>query len=62
MMDEHQRTQDIQDEYAVYDRKNVEKEVEPPPVFKTWNGVYAFVLGFLAVLITCFYIFTKWYE
>ena len=62
MIDEEKRTQAVKDEYAVYNRRLVEKEVEPPPFFKTWNGLYAFVLGFLVFLIVCFYIFTKMYE
>lgn len=32
---------------------------EPPPVLGTWRNVYIFVLSYLAVVITLFYIFTK---
>jgi hypothetical protein len=32
---------------------------EPPPVLRTWPRVYAFVVGYLAVLIFLFYLFTK---
>jgi hypothetical protein len=35
---------------------------EPPPVFKTWSGAYAVVLGALALLIVVFYVFTKTFE
>jgi hypothetical protein len=31
---------------------------EPPPVLGTWPRVYAFVLGYLAVVIFAFYLFT----
>ncbi len=34
----------------------------PPPVFKTWNQLYAFVIALHAVIITLFYIFTKLYS
>jgi hypothetical protein len=32
---------------------------EPPPVLGSWPRVYAFVVGYLAVLISLFYLFTK---
>jgi len=32
---------------------------ERPPVFSTWRAVYAFVLGFLALLILAFYLFGR---
>jgi hypothetical protein len=32
---------------------------ERPPVFKTWTAWYALVIGFLFLLIICFYFFTK---
>jgi hypothetical protein len=35
---------------------------EPPPVLGTWPRVYAFVVGYLAVLIALFYLFTKLFE
>jgi hypothetical protein len=35
---------------------------EAAPVFSTWKKVYAFVLGFLIVLIISFYLFTKAFE
>jgi hypothetical protein len=35
---------------------------EPPPVLRTWPRVYAFVVGYLALLILLFYIFTKRFE
>ena len=34
---------------------------EPPPILGTWPRVYAFVLGFLAVVIVLFYLFTRHY-
>lgn len=33
---------------------------EAPPFLKTWPRVYAMVLLYLAVLIVCFYAFTRW--
>jgi len=40
------------------------KDVEEgePPVFATWGPVYAVVIGFLAVLIVLFYVFTEAYR
>jgi hypothetical protein len=35
---------------------------EPPPFLKTWPNVYRFVLVYLAVVITLFYIFTAAYR
>ena len=32
---------------------------DPVPVFKTWKGMYAFVLSFLALLIVAFYLFGR---
>jgi hypothetical protein len=32
---------------------------QPPPIGKTWRRLYALVLGFLALLIALFYLFTK---
>lgn len=33
-----------------------------PPVFRTWTGVYALVLGILGFLILAFYLFTRHYR
>lgn len=35
---------------------------QPPPILKSWRNLYALVLGFLAVLIAVFYLFTKAFE
>lgn len=35
---------------------------ELPPMFKTWRGLYIFVLVNLVVMITLFYLFTKYFE
>jgi hypothetical protein len=32
---------------------------EPPPFLGSWRNVYVFVLVYLAVVITSFYIFTR---
>jgi len=45
-----------------FDWREVEKEVDPPPLFKTWNAWYWLVLLTLVGLIILFYIFTKLYE
>ena len=37
-------------------------EEENPPIFGTWNQLYAFVLIFHAIIITIFYIITKTYS
>jgi len=33
-----------------------------PPFFKSWKGMYIFVLGFHTLLILAFYLFTKFFE
>ena len=35
---------------------------EPPPFLRTWPRVYAAVLGWLALLIVLFYLFTRAYS
>jgi len=32
---------------------------EPPPFLGTWPRVYAFVIGWLAVVIVVFYLFSR---
>jgi hypothetical protein len=41
-----------------------ERDVEEgsPPLFSTWNRIYAFVAGFLFFLIFIFYLFTRTYQ
>ncbi len=34
----------------------------PPPILKTWNRMYLFVLILHAIIITLFYWFTKAYS
>jgi len=34
---------------------------EPPPFLGTWSRVYRFVLGYLALVIFLFWLFTKHY-
>jgi hypothetical protein len=34
---------------------------EPPPILRTWRNVYIFVLGWLALLIVLFYLFTRYF-
>ncbi len=42
--------------------ESARKEREQPPVFKSWNRLYAAVLLNLAFLIVLFYLFTKAFE
>ena len=35
---------------------------EPPPFLGRWPNVYRFVIGYLAVVITLFYLFTAAYR
>lgn len=35
---------------------------DTPPLFATWNRLYATVIGFLALLIVLFHLFTKAYQ
>jgi hypothetical protein len=41
-----------------------EQDVEEgsPPLFATWNRLYAVVIAFLALLIVIFYLFTAAYQ
>jgi hypothetical protein len=34
---------------------------EPPPILGSWRNVYIFVLGWLALLIVLFYLFTRYF-
>ena len=38
------------------------EEVEPPPFFKSWRGMYALLLVTLGVLIILFYLFTIYFS
>jgi hypothetical protein len=38
------------------------QEDPPPPIFKTWKQMYAFVLILHAIIITLFYFFTEYYS
>ncbi len=35
---------------------------ENPPILKTWNNLYALVIGVLVVVIVLLYFFTKYFE
>ncbi len=39
--------------------KAEEKEEIPPPFFRSWRRMYAFVLGFLVFQIGLYYLFTQ---
>ena len=47
------------------DRNDIPQEINDegrPPVFSSWNRVYAAVLLNLAVLIVMFYLFSKMFD
>lgn len=44
------------------DKKIFEAEDDLPPIFNSWNKSYTFVLGFFAILVFLFYLFTKAFE
>jgi hypothetical protein len=52
----------MEDEKPVDERSEDSITDEPPPVLGTWPRVYAFVVVYLAVLISLFYLFTKLFE
>jgi len=37
-------------------------DLKKPPFFKSWKGLYLFVLGFLGLLILLFYLLTNNYK
>ncbi len=37
-------------------------EDEPPPILGSWRNLYAIVLGWLALLIVVFYLFTRYFS
>lgn len=39
-----------------------ELDDERPPIFQSWNQMYAFVLILHAIIITLFYLFTQAYS
>ena len=39
-----------------------DSDIDPPPFFKTWKGLYTWVLWQLVVTIVGFYLFTKLFE
>lgn len=44
------------------DLHHTHEEVDPPPFFNSWNGMYALVIGVFVGLVVLFYVFTKFYE
>ena len=44
------------------DKKNVKSEEEPPPIMKSWNRLYLFLLVQTAALIAVFYLFTRFFR
>ncbi len=44
------------------DQEKLREEDERPPVFRTWNQLYAFVLILHAIIIALFYLFTRAYS
>ncbi|MFD2245841.1 hypothetical protein [Pontibacter ruber] len=43
-------------------KAKAQEDIDKPPFFKSWAGMYWLVLGNLAFLIVLFYIITKIYE
>lgn len=39
-----------------------QRQDDKPPIFRTWNQMYAFVLLLHAVIIFLFYLFTQYYS
>jgi hypothetical protein len=37
-------------------------EEDKPPIFKSWKGLYIFVIAHLLLLVAVFYILTKAFE
>ncbi|MFT4647606.1 MAG: hypothetical protein ACI9X4_000819 [Glaciecola sp.] len=35
---------------------------EPPPIFSSWNGWYALLIGVLALLVLLCTLFTRYYS
>ncbi len=35
---------------------------EPPPFLGKWGRIYAVIIGYLALLITLFYLFTRYFS
>lgn len=46
----------------LYDDDLEGEELDPPPFFKSWRGMYALLLGTLVVLIILFYLFTIYFS
>jgi hypothetical protein len=46
----------------LYDHELREEELDPPPFFKSWRGMYALLLVTLAILIILFYLFTIYFS
>jgi len=43
------------------EKQQLPKDITPPPIFKTWSGMYWLVLGNLAFFILLFYLLTITY-
>jgi hypothetical protein len=41
---------------------DIKDQEEKPPIFGSWNKIYAIVLGNLVLLIILFYLFTKYFS
>ena len=41
------------------ERRTHHETEEPPPVGRSWRALYALVLGWLAVQVVLFYLFTR---
>ncbi len=43
-------------------RTNIENNSDKPPLFKTWNRLYAFIISQWALLVLLFYLITKYFQ
>ena len=43
-------------------KKNMKIEEEPPPIMKSWNKLYLFLLVQTAALVVVFYLFTRFFK
>ena len=42
--------------------KIISEEDEKPPILKSWNKLYVFVIAQTVILIVMFYLFTRYFE
>lgn len=50
----------MKEEFPI-EKRPLPEDISPPPILKTWSGMYWLVLGNLAFFILLFYLLTKAY-